>query len=453
MNRDTILIVEDDPIQRKLIRESLEGEEFLVLEAATPHEAFEAALAGNVDVAIVDYRLGGESGISVIRALLDRDPFIITIMVTAFGNIEKAVEALKAGAYDYIVKPIDFERLLHVIRRSLENLKLKREVAHLRETLSERYSGKDFIFASPVMEEVARLIAKAGKSEATVLISGETGTGKDLAAKAIHDASKRRERPFLTVNVPALPPTLIESELFGAEKGSYTGAGERRIGKFEAAAGGTVFLDEIGELPIEIQSKFLRFLQDREFFRLGSVHPLRSDVRIIAATNRDLETMIGKGEFRSDLFFRLNVIRIHIPPLRERREEIPALSEHFIKKYGPREKKPIEGISREAMAAILSYPFPGNVRELENVIESAVALAEGSTIRLSDLPVVLREVREDDPDPGGLSLTQKTRRLEAREIRTALRETGGIKSRAAKKLGITERILSYKMKILGIPSS
>jgi two-component system NtrC family response regulator len=450
MAKATILVVEDDPLQRRLIKENLEGEDFIVFEAATGGEALQLAGRYPVDIAVVDYKLDRETGIAVIQDLLAQNPLLTPIMVTAFGNIENAVEAIRKGAYDYIVKPIDIAKFLLVIERALERQKLRREVTFLRDSLEERFSAKNFVFLSAGMGEVARLISKAAKSEATVLISGETGTGKDLVARTIHFASERKKTPYLVVNIPSLPESLIESELFGAEKGAFTGAHERKIGKFEAAAGGTLFLDEIGDLPLQIQVKLLRFIQEKEFFRLGSSRPLKSDVRIIAATHRDLESLMKEGRFRADLYYRLNVIHIHVPSLRERKDDIPPLIDHFIKKYREKERKPVEGITAEAMTALLHYFFPGNIRELENIIERAIVFCEGSDITTDDLPVFLKEKKEEDQPVEAASLEERVRQLEIREIIRALRDNGGVKSRAARALGMTERILGYKMKIYNI---
>jgi two-component system NtrC family response regulator len=446
MNEPLILVVEDDPVQRKLIRENLEAHGFPVIEAAARKDALEAVLRHPVDVAVVDYKLGEETGIDAIKDMLAANPLVTPIMVTAYGNIERAVEAVRAGAYDYIVKPLDFEKFLLILERAVERQKLKKEISLLQDRLDERFSARNFVFASPPMEEVARLILKAARSEATVLISGETGSGKDLVAKTIHHASPRKKGPYVALNIPSLPETLIEAELFGAEKGAFTGAHERKIGKFEAAAGGTVFLDEIGDLVPEAQVKLLRFLQDREFYRLGSNQALRADVRVIAATNQDLDVLMKTGKFRADLFYRLNVIPITVPPLRKRREDIPLLVDFFIKKYGEREGKKIQGITREALAALVIHAFPGNVRELENLVERAVVFAERDVLGISDVSLVLGETAEADTRTAGDSLLEKVRRLETQEIRQALRESGGVKSRAAKALGITERMLSYKMK-------
>ncbi len=450
MNKALILVVEDDPLQRRLIKQNLEGEGYLVYEAASGREALETGRAYPIDLAVVDFRLGGETGPEVIRELLRENPLLTAIVVTAFANIETAVEAMRKGAYDYITKPIDFAKFRLAVERALERQSLRREVAVLRSSLEERFSSRHFIMASSRMEEVGRLIARAAKSDATVLISGETGTGKDLVARSIHHASRRKNGPFLALNLPSLPDTLVESELFGAEKGSYTGATERRIGKFEAASGGTLFLDEIGDLPPPLQVKLLRVLQDGEFYRLGSSKPLRTDVRIIAATNRDLEKLLAEERFRADLYYRLNVIPITVPPLRQRKEDIPPLVDLFVKKYSDREAKMVQGMSREAMAMLLRYDFPGNVRELENIIERAVVLGEGEYLSIADLPLFLKEKPETEVAGASRFLPDMVRRLEVREIKRALLDAGGVKSRAARALGITERMLSYKIKTYGI---
>jgi DNA-binding NtrC family response regulator len=452
MDKGNLLVVEDDPLQRKLIKKNLEEEGYTVFEAATGKKALEIIVERPIDVAIIDYKLNGETGIDVIQKILEQNPLVTPIVVTAYGNVENAVEALKKGAYDYIVKPIDFKKFLLVIERAQERQKLKKEVSSLRSSLEEKFSTKNFIFSSAAMNKVALLIAKAAKTEATVLISGETGTGKDLVAKTIHYSSSRKSGPYLAVNLPSLPETLVESELFGSEKGAFTGAHERKTGKFEAASGGTLYLDEIGDLPPQVQVKILRFLQEKEFYRLGSSTPLKSDVRVIAATNRDLEKLMKEEKFRADLYYRLNVIPIHVPPLRERKQDIPPLVDHFIQKYSEKEGKKVEGISSEAMNMLVQYKFPGNIRELENAIERAVVFNETGTIASMDLPVFLREKNEENWIDSDLTLTDKVNKLEVMEIKRALRENSGIQSRAARGLGITERMLRYKMKTYNMTS-
>lgn len=452
--RGTILVVEDDDLQRELISENLKQEGYQVLEARNSREALDLVSQNPVEIAVVDYKLGEESGLELIKELRRRNPLITPIMVTAFASVETAVEAIKQGAYDYVVKPVDFQKFLLTLERARERFRLQREVTELRNRLEEKFSFKNFVFTSRAMEQVVALMSRAARSEATVLLTGETGTGKDLIARLIHFSSSRNSDPFLAVNLPSIPETLVESELFGAEKGAYTDARERKIGKFEAADGGTLFLDEIGDLQPAVQVKLLRFLQDREFYRLGSTRPLRADVRIIAATNRNLEKLVSEEKFRADLYYRLNVIRIDVPPLRERKEDIPLLVDHFIREYSRREKKNVRGISAEALNALMNHDFKGNVRELENAIERAVIFAEGEVITRADLPVFLEiksesELAAVEPE-SSKPLPDRVRDLEIREIRRALEKSGGVKSRAARMLGITERMLSYKMKIYNL---
>lgn len=453
MSKATLLIVEDNPLQRRLIKENLEAEDYVVFDVSTGKEALDIMKDFPVDLAIVDYKLEDETGIDVIESMLEQNPLITPIMVTAHGNVENAVAALKKGAYDFIAKPINFSEFLPVIERARERQKLRKEVNHLQNSLEENFSFENFIFSSPQMNEVALLINKAATCKATILISGETGTGKDLVARTIHYSSPQKKGPYLAINIPSLPETLIESELFGAEKGAFTGAHERKIGKFEAASGGTLFLDEIGDLSPQVQVKLLRFLQEKEFYRLGSASPIKSDVRIIAASNRNLEKMMKEDKFRQDLFCRLNVIRIHVPPLRERKVDIPPLVDYFIRKYNKREGGKIEGISAEAMHLLMQHSFPGNIRELESAIERAVVFCEGSDITSADLPLDVKEARKEDIiSDENLSLNEKVGHIEIQEIKKALNKTGGVKIKAARALGITERILSYKMKNYGIPS-
>ncbi len=453
MSKATLLIVEDNPLQRRLIKENLEAEDYVVFDVSTGKEALDIMKDFPVDLAIVDYKLEDETGIDVIESMLEQNPLITPIMVTAHGNVENAVAALKKGAYDFIAKPINFSEFLPVIERARERQKLRKEVNHLQNSLEENFSFENFIFSSPQMNEVALLINKAATCKATILISGETGTGKDLVARTIHYSSPQKKGPYLAINIPSLPETLIESELFGAEKGAFTGAHERKIGKFEAASGGTLFLDEIGDLSPQVQVKLLRFLQEKEFYRLGSASPIKSDVRIIAASNRNLEKMMKEDKFRQDLFYRLNVIRIHVPPLRERKVDIPPLVDYFIRKYNKREGGKIEGISAEAMHLLMQHSFPGNIRELESAIERAVVFCEGSDITSADLPLDVKEARKEDIiSDENLSLNEKVGHIEIQEIKKALNKTGGVKIKAARALGITERILSYKMKNYGIPS-
>lgn len=452
MTKANILIVEDDPLQRRLIKKNLETEGFTVFDVSNGKDALDMISRYPIDIAVVDYKLENEVGVDVVAAIIKTNPLITPIVVTAFGNIENAVEALKRGAYDYIVKPLDFKKFLHVIGRALERQKLKKEISYLRNSLEDKFSFKNFIAVSPAMEDVTLLMTKAAKSEVTVLISGETGTGKDMTAKTIHYSSKRKEGPFLAVNIPSLPESLIESELFGAEKGAFTGSHEKKLGKFEVASRGTLFLDEIGDLAPQIQIKLLRFLQEKEFYRLGSSKPLKADVRIIAATNRDLEKMMEEEKFRADLYYRLNILRIHVPPLRQRKEDLLPLSDLILRKLSTREGKKIEGISAEAMNMLMNYSFPGNIRELENILERAVVLSEEGLITQADLPLFLKDRKEKSRENKDRSLTDRVKHMEIREIKKALLENRDVKSKAASSLGITERMLAYKIKIYGLKS-
>jgi two-component system NtrC family response regulator len=375
------------------------------------------------------------------------------IIMTSFGTIETAVKAIKAGAYDYLPKPIDLEQLVVLIERISERQNLIRENTELKEQLRERYKFDEIVSTSHAMEEALNLAGRVAASNATVLLRGESGTGKELVAKAIHYHSPRAKYPLIKVNCAALPETLLESELFGHEKGAFTGAIAKRIGRFEAADTGTIFLDEIGELTPGMQVKLLRVLQEREFERIGGNQTIKVDVRVIAATNRDIEKDIREGKFREDLYYRLNVVSVVIPPLRDRKEDIPALMEHFIKKYGTENKKVISGVAAEARDRLMRYAYPGNVRELENIIERAVVLAKRGTITATDLPLHLQGAESDDKAPavplkGQLNETLDT--VERGLILDALKESGGIQTRAAERLGISERVLRYKLKKYGI---
>jgi two-component system NtrC family response regulator len=363
--------------------------------------------------------------------------------------VETAVASMKAGALDYLTKPIDLDELLLIFQKVLERSKLVQENRELRARLQERYTFGNIVYGSPKMEEVMGLVSRVAPSQATVLITGESGTGKELIAHAIHHASPRSGRPLVKVNCAALPEPLLESELFGHEKGAFTGALQRRIGRFEEADGGTVFLDEIGDLSPGTQVKLLRILQEKEFQRLGSNATLKTDVRVLTATHRDLDEARRTGLFREDLYYRLNVISIPLPPLRERREDIPLLIDHFLKKFSKENQKTISDLSKEARSLLLRYPYPGNIRELENLIERAVVLCRGEIITTQDLPFHLREGRSERME--GLSSKEKglidtLEEVEKDMILRALQQHGGIQTKAAESLGISERVLRYKMK-------
>ncbi|MEW6457324.1 MAG: sigma-54 dependent transcriptional regulator [Acidobacteriota bacterium] len=446
-----LLLIEDELSQRELLKEFLEERNYKVIEAPSGEKAISLFEKSSVDMVLLDFRLPGMSGIEVLKKLRNINPSTIVIMITAYGSIENAVESLKEGAYHYLTKPINLENLIYVLKKAEEQILLKRENEELRKRISEKFKLENFITSSKKMEEILNLVGIAAKSEANILITGENGTGKELIANIIHQISPRNNKPFIKVNLSAIPETLIEAELFGAEKGAYTGADKRRIGKFEAASEGTIFLDEVGELPLHLQVKLLRALQEREIQRLGSNEPVKVDMRLIAATNKNLEESIRSGSFREDLYYRLNVIHVHLPPLRERKEDVPLLIDHFIKKYNIREKKNISTVSKEVMDILLKYDYPGNIRELENIIERTVILSRSDIITTSDLPFFLRgsdKVIFKEENKGNLS--EQVEILEKRLILDALERNSWIQTKAADELGISERVLRYKMKKYGI---
>lgn len=444
----TILIVEDEPAQREILRDFLAKAGHRVFEAQGGEEAVDLVRRRNPDLALIDFRMPGQNGLEVIAELKRLDPELDVILVTAYGTIQMAVNAMKAGALDYITKPIDLEELLLVIKRACERRTLVRENEILRHQLREKSITQDqIIFKSPKMGELINLAGRVAASNASVLIHGESGTGKELIARLIHTLSLRARNPLITVNCGALSESIIESELFGHEKGAFTGAHQKRGGRFEQADGGTLFLDEVGELSPAIQVKLLRFLQEGEFQRVGGNQTLRSDVRVISATHRDLEDDVQKGRFRGDLLYRLKVIPLELPPLRERREDIPVLVDCFLKKYALGNRKRIDGVSREAMDLLKHYAYPGNVRELENIVERAVVITRDTHITTRDLPFK-PEQPLSLPQPGTRNNTLKEtlEALERRLVQEALKAAAGHQTRAADTLGISERMLRYKLK-------
>ena len=443
-----ILVIEDERVQLDALVGFLEKRGFEVEGVSSGTEGVERVRGTAVDLVLTDYRMPEMTGLEVLRATKEINPDIPVVILTAFGSVEDAVEAMKFGAYDYIAKPVDLDELEMGVRRALEHRSLVSENRALREELRGRYRLEGIVSVSREMEDALNLAARAAESKATVLIRGESGTGKEVVARAIHYASPRGEGPFVAVNCAALSEHLLESELFGHEKGAFTGADRLRKGRFELADGGTLFVDEVGDIPINLQTKLLRALQEHTFERVGGDRTLRMDVRILAATNRDLERMIQEGTFREDLFYRLNVVCIEIPPLRRRRSDIPPLIEHFLREYAAENGKEIEGVSREAMDRLMRYDYPGNVRELENAIERAVVLARGSLVATEDLPLTIRgtESERDAKASYAGSLTERVERLEQEAILEALQEAGGNQSRAAERLGLTERNLRYKMR-------
>jgi len=453
MEKAKILIAEDEKAQRELLEGFLKKEGFSVEAASNGRQAIEKIERDFFDIAFLDYKMPELDGLQTLREIRKRFPDLPVVMMTAYGTVEIAVASMKEGALDYLTKPIDLEELLLIIQKVLERSTLIRENKDLKARLQERYTFQNIIYGSPKMEEVMGLIARVAPSQATVLIRGESGAGKELIANAIHYASARSEKPFVKMSCSAIPETLLESELFGHEKGAFTGAIQKRIGRFEEADSGTLFLDEIGELSPSTQVKLLRILQEREFQRLGSNLNLRTDVRVITATHRNLEEAMRNGLFREDLYYRLNVISIHLPPLRERKEDIPLLIDHFLKKYSELNQKKIQDLSKEARILLLRHSYPGNVRELENLIERAVVLCRGEVITTQDLPFHLQE----GPSEKVWEISGKTKTLpdsleeiERDLIVKALHQYQGVQTRAAESLGISERVLRYKIKKYGI---
>jgi DNA-binding NtrC family response regulator len=448
MEKARILLAEDEKTQRDLLEGFLKKEGFSVDAAGNGKEALLRLEENLFDIVLVDYKMPEMDGLQTLKEIRKRYVDLPVVMMTAYGTVETAVASMKEGAFDYLTKPIDLEELLLKLQKLMERSGLIRENRELRTRLRERYTFANIVYGSPKMEDVMGLIARVAPSQATVLVLGESGTGKELIANAIHYASPRSAKPLIKVSCSAFPETLLESELFGHEKGAFTGATQRRIGRFEEADAGTIFLDEIGDLSPGIQVKLLRILQEKEFQRLGSNFTLRTDVRVITATHRNLEEAVKKGLFREDLYYRLNVISISLPSLRERREDIPPLTDHFLKKYSKENQKSILDISREARALLLRYPYPGNVRELENIIERAVVLCRGDVITTQDLPFHLQEGRSESAEftKKEKGLPESLEEIEKDLILKALHQHQWVQTKAAESLRISERVLRYKIK-------
>jgi DNA-binding NtrC family response regulator len=407
------------------------------------------------DLVLTDLKMPGMDGLELLKKVREADMEIAVVLMTAFGAVETAVEAMRQGAADYLTKPLNTDELLVVLERALERRKLRRETVHLRAELADRYRFENIVGTSPEMQNVFKIVAQVAPSRATVLLTGESGTGKELVAAAIHHRSSRRDGPFIRLHCAALAESLLESELFGHERGAYTGADRRREGRFEQAHGGTLFLDEISEISPATQVKLLRVLQEREFERVGGNQTIRVDVRLIAATNRDLKKLADDGKFRQDLFYRLNVINITLPSLRQRSSDIPALAMHFLERYARENEKVVTGFVDEALTALAHYPWPGNVRELENVVERALVLAEGDVLEASDLPMLSgngEAVADADAalPEGGTDLTRVVEGMEERLLRQALSRAGGVKAEAARLLGLKPSALYYKLEKYGI---
>ena len=446
MERISILIVEDEDTQRGLLEGLLNKEGYRAAGAGDGKSALQLVKEGTFEIVLLDYKLPDTDGLTLLKNIKEMNPEIEVIMITAFGSIENAVTALKAGAFEYLTKPIDLDDLLFKIRKVEERLHLIHENMVLKEALKDRMKSENIVYASEKMHEIVSLIVRVAKTDSTCLVRGESGVGKEIVANLVHGLSERSRQALVKVNCSAIPDTLLESELFGYERGAFTGAYQKKIGKFEIAQKGTIFLDEIGDVPLFLQPKLLRVLQEREIERLGGLHPIKVDVRIVAATNKNLEEEVKQGRFREDLFYRLNIVQIEMPPLRERKEDIPLLLDFFLKKYNERHRRSIKGFAREARDVLIKYDYPGNVRELENVVERATVLARGEYITREDLSVFNAG---EQPATDG-SLKQEVEFMEKRRITEALVSTNWVQTKAAEAVGISERMLRYKMKKLGI---
>ncbi len=439
-----LLIVDDEDDSREALAELADRWGYQVQTASDGTEALRRAIEWHPDVILTDLVMPNMDGLWLLRALRAELPDCPVVLLTGRGTVQTAVQAIKEGAYDFIEKPLEISRLRVVLDRALEKKETMREVQLLRRRLAALAPGTDMIGSGPSMQRVFELMKKVAPANASVVITGESGTGKEIVARAIHSLSSRKDKPFIALNCGAIPATLIESELFGYERGAFTGADQRRLGNFELAHGGTLFLDEIGELPLEMQGKFLRVLEERRFRRLGGKSEVEVDVRVICATNRDLKEEIKRGRFREDLYFRLHVFTIHLPPLKERREDVPLLVQHFIEKFNGETGKHVQGVSPGAMEILQSYGWPGNIRELRNTVERAMILTDGDAIDAEHLPPDMRPSRPEAATlrvPLGIEL----REVEKEYILASLRKNAGNKARTADVLGISEKTLYNKL--------
>jgi DNA-binding NtrC family response regulator len=451
----TLLIVEDEAKMRRLLELNLAEDGYSVYTAADAEAGLNTLRQEKVDLVVTDLKLPGMNGLEFLQAVKRTNATIPVVVMTAFGTVETAVEAMKAGASDYVLKPFSLEEMKLILRKELDVRRLREENRSLREALGERYQFRNIVARSSKMQEVLATVERVAPTQSTVLLGGESGVGKDLIARAIHEHSRRAAGPFIKINCTAIPENLLESELFGYEKGAFTGAGTAKPGRFELADKGTIFLDEIGDVPGSIQVKLLHVLQDREFERLGGTKTLKVDVRVIAATNQDLRAALEQGTFREDLYYRLNVVPISIPPLRERKEEIPYLVDHFIERFARESGKPLTSITPAALRLLLDFHWPGNVRELENIIERAVALSAGTVIDVADIRLDVSAARPAPVVAGGsLPFPPEGMTLEEFEdeiVREALRRADGNKSQAARLLGLSRNALRYRLSKLGVP--
>ncbi|MGD0962415.1 MAG: sigma-54 dependent transcriptional regulator [Candidatus Acidiferrales bacterium] len=447
----SILVVEDEAKLRRLVELQLADEGFQVQSAPDAETGLQLLNKDTFDLLVTDFKLPGMNGLEFLQAAKRIDAQMPVVIMTAYGSVESAVDAMKAGASDYVLKPFSLAELVLVIRKELDTHELREENRSLREALGRRYQYANIVAQSEKMQAVLALVERVAPSNVTVLIGGESGVGKDLIARAIHEHSQRASGPFVKINSTAIPETLLESELFGYEKGAFSGATTSKPGKFELADRGTLFLDEIGDVPASIQVKLLRVLQEKEFERLGGTKTHKVDVRLIAATNRDLRAALEEKTFREDLYYRLNVVAIDIPPLRDHKEDVPALVKFFLEKFAKESGLPPKGVTPNAMKMLVDFRWPGNVRELENVIQRAVTLAEGTTLDASDIYLDSRSQRGNSSGapfvlPEGMTLDQ----WEQETIREALKRANGNKSQAARMLGLSRNALRYRLSQMGV---
>jgi DNA-binding NtrC family response regulator len=448
--KQSILVVEDEAKLRRLVELQLAEEDFIARSAPDAETALQMLGKDSFDLIVTDFKLPGMTGLEFLHAVRNINSNLPVIMMTAYGTVESAVDAMKAGASDYVLKPFSLAELIMVIRKELASHELREENRTLREALGRRYEYTNIIARSDKMQAVLALVERVAPSNSTVLLGGESGVGKDLIARAIHEHSHRARGPFIKINSTAIPETLLESELFGYEKGAFSGAAGSKPGKFELADKGTLFLDEIGDVPPAIQVKLLRVLQEREFERLGGTKTLKVDVRLIAATNRDLRAALEEGTFREDLYYRLNVVAIDIPPLREHKDDVPALANFFLEKFSRESGKALIGITPPAMKILIDHYWPGNVRELQNVIERGVTLSSGTTIDVDDIHLDKPRQRATSEPSGTLPEGMTLEQWEDEMIRDALRKAAGNKSQAARALGLSRNALRYRLSKLGV---
>jgi DNA-binding NtrC family response regulator len=447
----TILIVEDEAKMRRLLELNLGEDGFATLSAGDAETGLQMLSANTIDLVVTDLKLPGMNGLEFLQAVKRQNAALPVVVMTAFGTVETAVDAMKAGASDYVLKPFSLSEMRMVIRKELDVRDLREQNRTLREALGRRFAHPNVVARSAKMQEVLATVERVASTNSTVLLGGESGVGKDLIARAIHEKSRRASGPFIKINSTAIPENLLESELFGYERGAFTGANASKPGKFEMADKGTLFLDEIGDVPPLTQVKLLRVLQEREFERLGGTKTVKVDVRLIAATNRDLREALEQGTFREDLYYRLNVVPIDIAPLRQRKEDIPDLVNLFISRCAGDSGKPVDGITPEAMQILVNYHWPGNVRELQNIIERACALAKGLVLEPVDIHLDLRPSRAANGRAGFLPEGMTLEHWEDEMIKEALRRAEGNKSQAARLLGLSRNALRYRLSKIGIP--